>query len=182
MAASETHQRRNEMKTTRLRNGLCALVFLVTLSAGCSLIAKSENPPAPKVTKSSLQNLYMDYLKNEGYRPEVDSDGDVEFKREGLTYFIVVDPDDPECFRLVLANIWKIDDEAERQKVLASADYSNAKSKVSKVYTVKDNVWVSIEILVAHPEDFKAVFKRSLSALTNGEQNFTEDMRKDTKP
>ena len=54
---------------------------------------------------------------------------------------------------------------------------SNANSKVSKVFTVGDNVWVSIEILVTRPEDFKGVFKRAMSAVDNGVAHFVRKMR-----
>ena len=94
-------------------------------------------------------------LSAEGYRPSIDGDGDVKFKREGRTYFIIVSEKDPEFFRLVLANIWEIENDVERSRVLQAADHSNAASKVSKVYIVKDNVWVCVELFVAAPEDFR---------------------------
>jgi hypothetical protein len=127
--------------------------------------------------KEQFQNFYVEYLAEEGYRPEIDSDGDVRFKREGKGYFILVREDDPEFFCLVLPNIWPIESEAERAQVLAAADYSNARSKVSKVHTVDDDVWVTIELFVAKPEDFKGVFRRAIGALDNGAMNFVRKMR-----
>jgi hypothetical protein len=129
------------------------------------------------LSKAQLQRLYTDYLSEEGYRPEVDSDGDVRFKREGRLYFIGVSEEDPEFFRVVLANIWPIESEKERAQVLVAADESNAKSKVAKVYTVRDNVWVCVELFVARPEDFKGVFRRAMSALDNGVAIFVEKMK-----
>lgn len=137
----------------------------------------AENTSQQTMSKDDLQYLYTEYLTEEGYKPEIDSDGDVSFKREGRTYFIGVDEDDPEYFRVVLANIWPIESEGERRLVVLAADESNNRSKVSKVYTVKDNVWVSIELFVAQPEDFKGVFRRSMSALDNGVSNFVKKMR-----
>lgn len=40
-----------------------------------------------------------------------------------------------------------IESQKERAYVLAAADASNAESKVSKIYTVKDNVWGAVELL-----------------------------------
>ena len=127
--------------------------------------------------KKELQKMYMDYLEKEGYKPEVDSDGDVQFKAEGKTYFINVVEDDPQYFRVVLANIWPIESEEERQQVLVAMDYSNAKAKVTKTYMVKDNVWVGIEIFLPKSEDFEAVFPRCMSALNHGTAHYVTRMR-----
>ncbi|MEO8589186.1 MAG: hypothetical protein ABI432_07455 [Flavobacteriales bacterium] len=131
--------------------------------------------------KKALQKMYMDYLDGEGYKPEIDSDGDVQFKAEGKTYFINVLEDDPTYFRVVLANIWPIESEEERQQVLVAVDYSNAKAKVTKSYMVKDNVWVGIELFLPKAEDFEAVFARSMSALSNGTTHFVTRMREQQK-
>lgn len=98
-----------------------------------------------KFTEAELQDMYVSFLLEEGYRPEVDQDGDVVFKREGRTYFIAVNEEDPGFFQLVLPNIWPIESEAERLQVLVAADYSNATSKASKVFIMEDDVWVDVE-------------------------------------
>lgn len=148
------------------------LLALVLLSVPFAGIAQKESKE-----KKELQKMYMDYLTAEGYRPELDSDGDVQFKSEGKTYFINVVEDDPTYFRVVLANIWPIESEEERAQCLVAVDYSNAKSKVAKSYLVKDNIWVGIEIFIPEADDFKAVFKRSMGALNNGVTHFVTKMR-----
>lgn len=153
---------------------VCLLALSVVMLAS-NAVAKDTDKGA--VTKKQLQRLYSDYLAEEGYKPSIDDDGDVRFKREGDVYFIAVSEKDPEFFTVVLPNIWPIESEAERAKVLAAADASNSNSKVAKAYTVKDNVWVGIEFFVARPEDFKPVFKRAMSALDNGVANFVAKMK-----
>lgn len=112
-----------------------AFVVMALASFGCAN-AEEVNP----TTKTEYQQFYMDYLTGEGYRPEVDSDGDVSFKREGLTYYIIVTETDAEFFEMALPNIHSVTSESEREKAYLAADYSNAKSKVSKVYLVGDDV------------------------------------------
>ncbi|MGU5695448.1 T3SS (YopN, CesT) and YbjN peptide-binding chaperone 1 [Aeromonas veronii] len=119
----------------------------------------------------------MSYLTYEEYKPEIDSDGDVRFKRDGNVYYIDVNERDPEFFRIVLANIWPIESDKERSQVLMAASDANAISKVSKVFTVENDVWVSIDLFVRRPEDFKDVFTRSMSALDNGVRNFAKRMK-----
>jgi hypothetical protein len=123
--------------------------------------------------------MYQEFLSDEGYKPELDEDGDVRFKREGKTYFINVEASDPECFRVVLANIWPIESEDERKQVMVAMDHCNAQAKVAKAYMVKDNVWVAIETFIAKPEDFKVIFQRSLSALDHGVSLYATRMRQE---
>ncbi len=130
-----------------------------------------------QMSKAELQKLYTGFLDKEGYKPEVDEDGDVRFKREGKTYFINVDVDDAICFRLVLANIWPIESEEERLQVRVAMDHCNGMAKVAKAYMVRDDVWVAIETFIAKPEDFKVIFDRSLSALDHGVGLFATRMR-----
>ncbi len=128
------------------------------------------------LSKEYLQQMYVDFLNNEGYRATVDRDGDVQFKHESKVYYIDV-TSDFEFFRIVLANIWSIESTLERQKVLMAAAYSNAEVKVAKVFTVKDNVWLSIEVFVSKPEHFKGIFKRSMSALQTATNIFVKKMK-----
>jgi hypothetical protein len=127
-------------------------------------------------SKKRLQQLYMTYLKKQGYGPEVDGDGDIRFKWEGRTLFISLSEDDPLFFHLVLPNIWEVESEAERADVLAAADTSNALCKASKIFIVDDRVWVSIELFLKSPEDFKGFFKRSIGALGAGVSVFVLKM------
>lgn len=139
----------------------------------------SQTAPATSAEKAAVQKLYMDFLVEEGYRPEIDADGDVQFKSEGKTYFINVVEDDPTYFRIVLANIWPIESPEERIKCLIAVDHSNAKSKVTKSYLVKDNVWVGIEIFLPERKDFREVFQRCMGALSNGVTHFVNKMREE---
>ena len=155
------------MRSLKTMTGL-ALALLVAMPSMAQDTSKE---------KKALQKMYMDYLEEEGYKPELDSDGDVQFKAEGKTYFINVVEDDPSYFRVVLANIWPIESEDERAQCLIAVDYSNAKAKVTKTYLVKDNIWVGIELFLPEASDFKDIFRRSMSALNNGVTHFVTKMR-----
>ncbi|MEL6348626.1 MAG: hypothetical protein AAFV53_36315, partial [Myxococcota bacterium] len=127
---------------------------------------------------SGPAELYENFLKAEGYIPQVDGDGDVVFKKEGTTFFIDIAENDPEYFRIVCPNFWSIDNEEERARALHSSSRATARGKVAKVFLVRDNTWASVEQFVAQPEDFKGIFDRSMSALQNGIGLFVEEMRK----
>lgn len=166
-------------------------VGVAELSATSRAGAAAEAPPLSMETKNTASNeeaskkerqrLYLEYLKAEGYLPTIDSDGDIVFKREGLSYLIIVQASDPSFFRVVLPNIWEIENAQERSAVLEAANASNASTKVSKIYIVKNRVWASIEQFVPHPEAFKESFKRALRAMDTGTEEFIASMRRSTQ-
>jgi hypothetical protein len=157
-----------------LRATAAAIAVLCMFSASAS---SQDEKAKTDATKSTLQKMYMSYLVDEGYKPEIDPDGDIRFKSEGRTCYITIDEKDTLYFRLLMPRIWTIDNEVERRKVLVAADQATFSCKVAKVYTLKDSVSVSVELFVAKPEDFKGIFKRSLAALGYGYSQFVAKMR-----
>ena len=139
--------------TTLLRLALLAAV-LVALPA--SAAAQSEG---------DLQASYQAHLSSLGLDSFVDGDGDVRFEREGRNYFIEVNEEDPEFFRLVLFNIWPIESVSERANVLRAMDEVNGQLKVVKANTVGDNVWLSVELFLADPFGYRPLFERSLQVI-----------------
>ncbi|GAB4321518.1 MAG: hypothetical protein Kow0069_25870 [Promethearchaeota archaeon] len=126
--------------------------------------------------KKKRAKIVYDYLKEEGYRPEYDPDGDVVFKQEGRTYVIILEERDPEFFRIVFPNFWPIESQEERLMVSIAANEATAKTKAAKVFPIRDNVWASLESFVDPFESFKKVFKRSMSAIWTSVMNFKEKM------
>lgn len=156
-----------------------ALIFavpaLLWFAGGGSLLGAPEEKKAVK--RAQIQGMYKDYLAEEGFKPDLDDDGDVRFKREGKTYFIQVNEEDPEFFRLVFPNFWKIEDEADLLKVLRAADWANRKTKSCKVFMMQDNMWATIEAFLPKSDDFKPILMRCLSAMETGVSNFAQKMK-----
>lgn len=162
--------------TAALAIALMATPITQAQSPGQAAMNEAAAPEASPEAQR-LQQLYMGFLAKEGYQPTVDSDGDVQFKAEGKTYFIDVNEKDLMYFNLVLPNIWPIESEPERAQVLAAADAANRTCKATKVFMVRDNVWIGIELFVETPEDFVKVFKRSMTGIQCGVKTFVETMR-----
>lgn len=133
-------------------------------------------------TEAKFTDVYVEYLANEGYRPELDKDGDVMFKKESGTYLIMVDKDDAEYFRLSFPNFWPLKTPEDQSKALEACNYANRMSKVAKLTMFPNNVWANIELYVPNREGFKPVFERSLRSLTNAISNFAKRMRGETEP
>jgi len=128
-------------------------------------------------SKEERQKAYMEFLTREGYRPDIDSDGDVRFKHEGFTYFIEVDEKDDKYFRIGFPNFWSIDSDAERARVLVACDEATRRCKGAKVYSVRDNVWASFETFFDETRQYEPVFRRMMGALRTAVSAFVQKMK-----
>ena len=127
-------------------------------------------------SKKNLQDMYMDYLRAEGYVPSVDKDGDILFKVAGDSYYILVDEDDLQFFQIYMGiNLGK----TKLADALHAANYATRRSKVAKVYISQDgkSAIIKIELLVNKPEDFKQLFSRSMSIMRTAEENFLSELK-----
>lgn len=130
-----------------------------------------------ETTPTDPAQLFLDYLKLEGYSPVLDGDGDLRFQRNDLTYYIQFDRKDPEFFRLILPNIWSLDSMQERQRAYAAADSANARCKAAKVFVVKDHVWATIEMFLASQDQARPVIERCMNSLQRAMITFSVKMQ-----
>lgn len=128
------------------------------------------------MTKAERAKMYEDFLREEGYLPQIDNDGDVVFKMEGRTFLILIDPKDDEFLQVCLPNFWPIESEDERERAQVAANYATEQTKVAKVFPVADNMWATAELFCSPPEMFKPVFRRFLSAITTAVETFRDRM------
>ena len=146
------------------------LTFLVMSFA---LFANTANAAEP--TASELQMMYMNILKKNSIVGFVDDDGDIQFTYNDKTYFIDVDAEDPDFFRVVLANLGPIESELERLEVVMALDQVNSKYKVVKAYLNNDNVWMATEIFCVADQHEKHLM-RCLQVIESGVSLFVAEM------
>ena len=130
-------------------------------------------------SESRLQNMYISFLEDlGGYESvRVDSDGDVQFEYNDRNYFIEVNENDNEFFRVVLFNLWPIESTSEHAQALDAVNAVNKEMKVVKAYvTDSDNVWIASEIFVGYPDNFKAIFSRMMNVMDDAVDTFVEKM------
>ena len=127
-------------------------------------------------SESELQDLYMDMLEDEEIEGWIDSDGDVQFEYNERTFFIEVNENDPEFYRIVLFNIWPIESSAEHMQALQAVDAVNRDAKVAKAYTINDNVWIAVELFIDSPLEAKSIFRRCLDSIESAVEAFVEEM------
>lgn len=125
--------------------------------------------PAPEAPAAAPEltdvKPYLDFLVAEGFRPEVDEDGDIRFRHEGRTLFLFRDARDPQYFRVALPGAWECDSPEEETRALAAVNAVNRDLKVVKCVLVDGAVWISIEQFLDPPETFRPVFFRLLDII-----------------
>ena len=125
----------------------------------------------------NLKELMKQYLQEEGFCPKETEFG-LEFKCEGRSFVFFYDSDDDQYFRLMMPNIFDVNDE-NREAVMAALNEANASIKVVKAYTpIPESVWVGFEVLVDSTPVLGDLVPRGLSMLRSAQQTFYEALQK----
>ena len=130
-------------------------------------------------TKADLQSIYVEHLREEGYLPSVDIDGDIQFKVSGDNYFIIIDESDVQFFQIYMGfSLGSINVE----DAFLAANYSNRRSKVAKTSISSDGnvASITVELILNEPTDFAPVFARALSLIRNAENIFRSHIRENS--
>jgi len=116
--------------------------------------------------------LVKDFLSTEGYRFDIDGDGDIHFKFEGVNLFFTEDKNDQSYFRLIMPGIYKL--EGNREKVLEAISAVNRDLKVLKAFLVEDLLWLSVEIFIDSTPELEDFFPRCLALLKEGREHIAK--------
>ena len=107
------------------------------------------------------------------YAPEVTAAGEIRFKIEGVTCFVLLD-DEVAYWSLLYHRFWPIRD-GQRAKVEEAALHATEATKVAKVYLAgDDNVTASVELLLPAPE--APPVRRAVATLLYAVSLFKEKM------
>jgi hypothetical protein len=134
--------------------------------------------------ETTLQEIYANYLKEEGFpATKIVEEGNVFFKAEGQVYFIRTNADCPERFALVLPTFWEIEDEAEAYRALTVCNEVHLRVHGVTLFCVHNAVSATVELFLADPaEDIKNVFYPALKALQRAVYWFVTLMYKAEPP
>ncbi|MDR0313927.1 MAG: hypothetical protein LBI14_10050 [Treponema sp.] len=150
---------------------------LISVILAAVLISCGSNPPSQTSTSRSFQdgfearqNAYMSFLRQEGYEPSIDSDGDIKFMYQGDIYYIVIDHDDPSFFFVFLFCSWTVYSNEEWQSLLIATSNANRNTKVAKAFLVGEDgnevfMYISAELFLENPNDIRVVFPRMIDAI-----------------
>lgn len=150
------------------------LATLFVKASLCTAFAFSVGTAtAQSYTKAQLQETYSAHLSSEGFRPELTQSGNVRFRREGRSYVIFVEENDPTYFRMVLA--FSAEDKSPQARIrrLEGINTASAEVKVVKAFLDSDgDPTFSSEMFLVVPGDFKTTLSRLLRATDNAYEKY----------
>lgn len=145
--------------------------FIVLILAGINCLGAQ--------TRSELQEMYVEFLTSEGYRPTVDAKGDVLFTTQGQGFYINVMENDLQSFHIVLSKFLDVVVASNRQKALESASAAIRTTRLARVYiTSNSKIAVDAYTFIGDPNDFKLVLNRMVNVIITARNNFLSEMRK----
>lgn len=68
--------------------------ILTAITMACVVLLSAHAQKDFNSTQLQLRSSLMSFIADEGYRPSIDSDGDITFKREGHPYYVVISTSD----------------------------------------------------------------------------------------
>lgn len=108
-------------------------------------------------------DLVKEWLSSEGYKYDINSDGDIHFKYQGKNLFFTADDNDDLYFRLIMPNIY--DEEGNHTKVLEACNTISREIKVVKAFEVEGHMWLAIEIFIDSTPEIGDFFERCCDIL-----------------
>ncbi len=144
-------------------------VFCFTLMTSQKLYSQTDDD---KVLKD-LSNNYIDYLESEGFRPSIDGFGDVSFKFEGSTFWVI--PYYPDFFSL--SRFLSLNDNQECTEGLMNMinDFNfDRVTDIARVYEDCKTIEIRSTSHLRSKNDWEYIFEPSLIWLNNSSIDFSE--------
>lgn len=113
----------------------------------------------------SKAQFYLDFLRDRGFEPRIDDDGDVVFQKEGMVYVLMAEEKDPRFFRLLMPAFWRVDSDVERSRALEAINEISLKFKIAKLAIVRERVVAMAEMWMDLERDLDKEFSRITSSL-----------------
>lgn len=108
-------------------------------------------------------NIEM-FLREEGFMPTLDKDGDIQFKKEGETYYVIVNSNDTSPFYVTISKYYNYGGNYTRQNISKNLETFNLKKAVKVLLYEKTYVYQA-EMYTVNAEYFKYVFYKLMKQL-----------------
>lgn len=115
-----------------------------------------------------MQSKFIQYLSSKNLAFQNNVEEQITFQFADLNYLFVYDNSDPNYFRMLLPNIFKIEDERDGIKCRYGSIINefNSTYKVVKAFVFTENqVWLSVEQFVYSEERIELLFERCVMLL-----------------
>ena len=122
----------------------------------------------------NASDLVENWLKDQGFRSERDSDGDLRFRYEGVNLFCSKDDNDKQFLRIIMPGIYKVD--GDRTRVLDAISTISRDIKAIKAFLVEDHLWLAIEMFIDSTPDIDDFIERCLDIMIAGRQRIAQEI------
>ena len=120
--------------------------------------------------------MVMNFLKEQGFCPQVDEKGSIIFKYQMSTFIFMNNDEDEEFFQLAFPGIFDVTED-NRELVLEAANKVNCRLKVAKVIIPNNDVWVLFEIILDQSPEVGSIIERGLNILMHAREAFYEALQ-----
>lgn len=117
----------------------------------------------------TLRNDIQSFLKTEGFQPSIDSDGDIMFKRQGKTYYVVISADNIKPLFVALSRYFKYDEDVTVTKASFYAQ-EIAKYKMCKMIVGNQEYRLTTQMFLTNHTAFTSIFYKLLDILDSAEE------------
>jgi len=155
----------------RLLNKKYALVAL-TLLACCLVFAPDTFANPSKATRT---DMVREQLKELGYNPSLDDDGDLIFKASGYTFLIILDDDDDTYYQVIVPAIDSIGEDDAVKKTVAALSVSKTLKCVKICFTDK-YLNMNYEGFYDSVDDFNLVLERTINLMSRCVLKYQSDV------
>lgn len=119
--------------------------------------------------------LVRDWLSSEGYKYELNDDNTgLRFKYQGLMIYFEADQNDEQFFRLLMPNIYTL--ENDREKVLEVCNGISSEIKLIKAFLIEDQLFLSIEVFVDSTPEIGDFFERCCDILIHAYRKAAQEI------
>lgn len=127
----------------------------------------AQEPPVQRSAANvAFRDSIANFLKLEGYVPSIDEDGNIEFKKEGSTYFVIV-VDDEAPFYVQFSYYLGMDEDTDQVAMLKAMNETNRDNRCIKCFIAdKDLLCITIESYDATVAEFGKTYDLYLEHLS----------------
>lgn len=124
----------------------------------------------------ALRTDLFNFLKEEGFMPELDSDGDIKFKSEGQAYYISVSKTDENPMYVVLFRSFSNPDEYSAETIAMASTKLNIYKGV-KVLCFDKSFRIGAELYVRNAEPVKSAFYKLKGIIDSVKSDFLDECK-----
>lgn len=153
--------------------------FIITLVLGLLMLPSmsfAQSDSGFNSEQLALRTDLFNFLKEEGFMPELDSDGDIKFKSEGQAYYISVSKTDENPMYVVLFSSFNNPDEYSAETIAMASTKLNFYKGV-KVLCFDKSFRIGAELYVRNAEPVKSAFYKLKGIMDSVKSDFLDECK-----